>query len=180
MNFNLKQNNKLAKAIIWSFSVTIFLVIILLGKFKLLTVELPFDRHIFGAISAVTNSLVTICLILGLFFVKSGKIQAHKNAMLLAIGLSAIFILSYVANHLFNLDTHFGGIGAIKYVYYLILLTHIPLAAIILPFILFTAYYSLSGQIPEHKKLARITWPLWLYVSITGVLVYLFIYPYYS
>jgi putative membrane protein len=175
----LKTNNKLAKSVILSFSATIFLVIILIGKYKLLDVELPFDRHIFGAISAVTNSIVTICLILGLMYVKSNKIQQHKNAMLAAIGFSAIFIISYVCNHIFNLDTHFGGIGAVKYVYYVILLTHIPLAAIILPFILFTAYYSLSGQIPEHKKLARITWPLWLYVSVSGVLVYLFIYPYY-
>ncbi len=176
----MKPNNKLAKSIIYSFSAAIFIIIISLGKFKLLDVQLPFDRHIFGAISAITNSLVTVFLILGLVYVKNNKLNKHKNAMLTAIGLSAIFILSYVCNHLFNLDTHFGGIGTIKYVYYAILLTHIPLAAIILPFILFTAYYSLSGQIPEHKKLARITWPLWLYVSISGVLVYLFIYPYYS
>jgi putative membrane protein len=180
MQIHLKQNNKMARAVIFTFSAVIFLIIISLGKFKLLDVELPFDRHIFGAISAIINSIVTISLIVGLSYIKKNNIDKHKRTMLMAIVLSALFLMSYVCNHLFNLDTHFGGEGAIKIIYYVILLTHIPLAAIILPFILFTAYYSLSGQIPAHKKLARITWPLWLYVSISGVLVYLFIYPYYS
>jgi putative membrane protein len=77
-------------------------------------------------------------------------------------------------------DTRFGGEGAIRYIYFFILITHIFLAAIILPFILFTAYRSLTGEFEKHKKLARYTWPLWLYVSVTGVWVYILISPYYA
>jgi putative membrane protein len=99
--------------------------------------------------------------------------------MLWAIVLSILFLVSYIAHHLLAGDTKFGGEGLMKGVYYFILLTHIPLAAIILPFILFTAYRGLTGEYVSHRKLSRYTWPLWLYVSITGVLVYVFISPYY-
>ena len=99
--------------------------------------------------------------------------------MLTAIILSVLFLVSYIAHHLLAGDTVYGGEGSIRYFYYFILITHIILAAIILPFILFTAYRSLTGEYDKHKKLARYTWPLWLYVSVTGVLVYLMISPYY-
>lgn len=103
----------------------------------------------------------------------------HKHIMFCAIGLSVLFLVSYVLHHLFAGDTKFGGAGAIRYFYYFILITHIILAAVILPFILFTAYRSLSGDYEKHKKIARITWPLWLYISVTGVLIYILISPYY-
>lgn len=97
-----------------------------------------------------------------------------------AIVLSVLFLVSYIAHHLLSGDTKFGGEGTIRLVYFIILITHIFLAAVILPFILFTAYRSLTGEYEKHKKLARYTWPLWLYVSVTGVIVYLMISPYYS
>lgn len=93
--------------------------------------------------------------------------------------LSVLFLLSYVAHHLLAGDTRFGGEGAIRYFYYFILLTHIPLAGIILPFILFTAYRGLVGEYPKHKKIARITWPVWFYVAVTGPVIYFLIRPYY-
>jgi putative membrane protein len=99
--------------------------------------------------------------------------------MILAMFLSVLFLISYVCHHLFAGDTKYGGEGAIRYVYFFILTTHIFLAAIIMPFVLFTAYRALIAEFPRHKKLARITWPIWFYVSMTGVLVYLFISPYY-
>ncbi|HRB60761.1 MAG TPA: DUF420 domain-containing protein, partial [Niabella sp.] len=99
--------------------------------------------------------------------------------MLSAIVLSVLFLISYVLHHLLAGDTKFGGEGTIRYLYYFILATHIPLAGIILPFILFTAYRGLVGDYDKHKKLARITWPLWLYVALTGPAIYLLIRPYY-
>jgi putative membrane protein len=114
--------------------------------------------------------------------------------MLAAIMLSVLFLVSYICHHLLAGDTKFGDInhdgilsddektaaGSGRIFYYIILITHIPLAAIILPFILFTAYRSLIGEYEQHRKLARITWPVWLYVAITGVVVYVMISPYYS
>ena len=119
-------------------------------------------------------------LVWALIAIKQKNYATHKRIMLWAIVLSTLFLVSYIAHHLFAGETKYGGEGAMKTIYYIILATHIPLAAIILPFILFTAYRSLIGEYDKHKKLARYTWPLWLYVSITGVLVYLFISPYYS
>ncbi len=100
--------------------------------------------------------------------------------MLSAMVLSALFLVSYICHHLFAGDTKFGGAGTIRYAYYFILATHIFLAAIILPFILFTAYRATISEWASHRRLAKITWPIWLYVSITGVVVYLLISPYYS
>ena len=100
--------------------------------------------------------------------------------MFLAISLSSLFLISYICHHLLAGETKFGGQNTLRYVYYFVLGTHIVLAAIILPFILFTAYRALTGEWNRHKKIAKYTWPLWLYVSITGVLVYLFISPYYQ
>ena len=100
--------------------------------------------------------------------------------MLTAIVLSVLFLLSYIAHHLFAGETKFGGEGISRIIYFIILFSHIPLAAIILPFILFTAYRALTGEYESHKKLVRITWPVWFYVAVTGVAVYLMISPYYN
>jgi putative membrane protein len=111
--------------------------------------------------------------------VKNKKYILHKRMMLSALALSCIFLISYICHHLFAGETKFGGTGSVKTIYYIILGTHIPLAGFILPFILFTAYRALIGEWPQHKKLARITWPVWLYVAVTGVAVYWMISPYY-
>jgi putative membrane protein len=100
--------------------------------------------------------------------------------MMSAMILSVLFLVSYIAHHLLSGNTTFGGTGVIRHVYFFILITHIFLAAVILPFILFTAYRGLTAEYPAHRKLARITWPIWFYVSVTGVVVYLMISPYYT
>jgi putative membrane protein len=144
-------------------------------------------------LNALINSCVTVLLVLALIAVKQKKYLAHKNLMLTAMTLSTLFLVSYICHHLLAGDTRFGdinhdgiiteaekaGAGSMRIVYYIILGTHIPLAGVILPFILFTAYRGLIGEYTAHKKLARITWPVWLYVAITGVVVYLMISPYY-
>ncbi|MFT3937170.1 MAG: DUF420 domain-containing protein [Chitinophagaceae bacterium] len=173
-----KKDDKKASRLIWIFSVVIFLAVALMGAIHL-KVDLGFNVHIFASINAVINSIVTVLLAAALVAVKSGKYKLHKLLMVIAMILSLIFLLSYVCHHLFAGDTKYGGVGAIRYLYFFILITHVFLAAIIMPFVLFTAYRALINEFPQHKKLARITWPIWFYVSMTGVLVYLFISPYY-
>ena len=175
----LARNDKKAGLFIITVSVLIFLAIAALGRIELKT-GFDFDVHIFAKINAVINSAVSLLLIFGLAAVKYKNYRLHKKIMSGAIILSALFLISYICHHLFAGDTKFGGTGVIRYIYFTILLLHIFLAAIILPFILYTAYRALTGEWTRHKKLARITWPVWLYVSISGVIVYLMISPFYS
>jgi len=151
---------------------------VILGRVKL-DVDLGFDEHVFAKINAAINSTVSVLLIAGLIAVRNKKYILHKRIMLSALVLSCLFLISYICHHLFAGETKFGGTGTVKIIYYIILGTHIPLAGLILPFILFTAYRALIGEWPQHKKLARITWPVWLYVAVTGVAVYWMISPYY-
>ena len=176
---SIEQNDKLAYRIIGIVSVVVLLIVAALPKFYL-GVNVSFDPHIFAFANAIINSTVTILLIVGLILVKQKKYELHKKVMLTAIALSGLFLASYIAHHLFAQETKFGGEGSIRAFYFFILITHIILAAVILPFILYTSYQSLSGQFAKHKKIVRYTFPLWLYVSITGVLVYLLISPYYT
>ncbi|MCB0700765.1 MAG: DUF420 domain-containing protein [Chitinophagales bacterium] len=173
-----KQNDKQARLLIYVVSFVVFAAVAILSRVQL-KVDLGFDVHVFATINAVINSIVSVLLVAALVAVRRKNYVQHKNIMFAAIFLSIAFLVSYILHHLLAGDTVYGGEGAIKYFYYFILITHIFLAAIILPFILFTAYRSLTGQYDKHKKLAKYTWPLWLYVSITGVVVYLFISPYY-
>jgi putative membrane protein len=130
--------------------------------------------------NAVLNSLVSIALILGFQAIKAGKKGIHQAYMLTAFILSTVFLLSYVTYHTCTEHTVYGGTGGIKYAYYFVLATHIVLAAAVLPMVLYTMYYSTSGQFAKHKKWARVTFPIWLYVSVTGVIVYFMIAPYYA
>ena len=190
---SLVKNDKKAKLLIYTVSFVIFAAVVFLSKYKL-NVDLGFDVHVFAKINAIINSLVAVLLLAGLFTAKQKKHELHKKIMLTAISLSVLFLLSYIAHHLLAGDTRYGDInhdgivsldektlaGNLRMVYYFILITHIPLAAIILPFILFTAYRALTGEYDKHKKLVRITWPVWFYVAVTGVVVYLMISPYYN
>ncbi|MDP4283322.1 MAG: DUF420 domain-containing protein [Bacteroidota bacterium] len=188
----LKQNDRNAKRLIWSASVIVFIAVAFLTRVKL-NINLGFSPNVFAMFNAIVNSIVALLLVAALLAVKSKRYVLHKNIMLAAITLSVFFLLSYICHHLFTGDTKYGDInhdgmlspdekllaGSIRYIYYFILITHIPLAGIILPFILFTAYRALSGDYEKHKKLARITWPIWFYVAVSGVVVYLMISPYY-
>ncbi len=176
---SIKKNDKTAKLLIYTVSFVVFAVVALLSRVQL-KVDLGFDVHIFAMANAIINSIVTILLVWAMVAIKQRSYELHKKLMLFAMLLSILFLVSYIAHHLLAGETKYGGEGIMKTIYYIILITHIPLAAIILPFILFTAYRSLIGEYEKHKKLARYTWPLWLYVSITGVLVYVFISPYYA
>lgn len=176
---SIQKNDKQANWLIGIFSVVVFVVVVVLGRVKL-EVDLGFDVHIFATINAFINATIAVLLIAALWAVKSKKYQLHKQFMMAALVLSILFLVSYIAHHLLSGDTKYGGQGMIRYVYYFILITHIFLAAIILPFILFTAYRGLTAEFGQHKKLARYTWPLWFYVAITGPIVYWMISPYYQ
>jgi putative membrane protein len=187
------KNDRAAKWLILSVSFIVFIAVAVLSKTKA-DVKLSFDVHVFALVNAVINSLVSILLISGLVAAKRKKYLQHKRLMTIAIFLSVLFLVSYIAHHLLAGETKFGdvdhngilseseksGSGSARYTYYLLLLTHIPLAAIILPFILFTAYRALTGEYEKHRKLSKITWPIWLYVSVSGVLIYWMIHPYYA
>lgn len=188
----LTKNDKRARIIIFSFSIVVFILVSALGKYKL-DVDLGFDEHIFAKANAVINSIVAVLLLAGLFFARARRFTTHRNIMLTAMALSVLFLLSYVLHHLFAGEARFGdtnhdGIvseaekvaaGSIRYFYYILLGTHILLAGIVLPFILFTAYRALINENAAHRKLAKVTWPIWFYVAVTGPIVYLMISPYY-
>ena len=190
---SLTKNDRKAKLLIWIVSIVVFAAVAFLSKFKL-NISLGFNPHIFATANAVINTMVALLLLAGLTAVKQQKYQLHKTIMLTAIVLSVLFLVSYIGHHLLAGDTRYGdtnhdGIvseaeklqaGGLRTFYYLLLITHIPLAAIILPFILFTAYRALIGEYEQHKKLVRVTWPVWFYVAISGVIVYLMISPYYT
>lgn len=169
---------KPAKRWIWILSSVVFFAVVVLNRVQVPTSG-TWDIHVFAKINAVINSLVSLLLLRGLFTAKAGKWNAHKNTMLAAMVFSVLFLVSYILHHLFAGETRFGGDGAIKVIYYVILFTHIILAGGSLPFILLTAYRGLSAQYPAHRKLAKRLWPVWFYVSLTGVVVYLLISPYY-
>jgi putative membrane protein len=175
---SIKKNDKTARLLILTVSFVVFAAVVVLSKVKL-DASPGFDVHLFARINAIINSMVSVLLVAALIAVKRKQYETHKKVMLTAMFLSVLFLVSYICHHLLAGDTKFGGEGAIRYVYFFILITHIFLAAIILPFILFTAYRGLIAEWPAHRNLAKITWPVWLYVSVTGVLVYLMISPYY-
>jgi len=167
-----------AKRFIWIFSAVVFTAVVVLNRVQ---VDAPdgLDVHLFARVNAVINSVVSLLLIAGLLTARAGRWTLHRGVMITAMALSVLFLVSYILHHLFAGDTRFGGEGPIKVLYYIILATHILLAAGSLPYILFTAYRGLSGRHPEHRKLARRVWPVWLYVSVSGVVVYMLISPYY-
>ncbi len=131
-------------------------------------------------IYASINGLTAIVLVGAVIAIKNGKKVLHENLMKFAISLSVLFLVMYVAYHMTSDSTKFGGQGAIKYIYYFILITHICLSVIIIPLVLITYVRALTKRFDQHKKLAKITFPIWLYVAVTGVVVYLMISPYYN
>jgi putative membrane protein len=176
---SIKKNDPIAKGLIYILSFVVFAAVVLLKRIRL-EISVDFDIHIFAKINAVINTAVSFLLFAGLISVKNGKYLLHKRLMGTAIILSSLFLVSYICHHLLSGDTPYGGEGFIRYIYFFILITHIILAALILPFILFTSYRALVAEWPAHRKLAKLTWPIWFYVSVTGVLVYLMISPYYQ
>lgn len=189
----LQINDKKAHILIWTISAIIFIAISVLDR-TTLNISLGFDPHIFAMLSACVNSIVAVLLVWALILVKQKKYEAHRNVMLFTMLLSVLFLVFYIAHHLFTGETKYGDLnhdgilstdekslaGNLRFVYYFIISTHIILAGIVMPFVLFSAYRGLTAQYQKHKKLVRYTFPIWLYVAITGVVVYLMISPFYE
>ena len=131
--------------------------------------------------NAVINSLTAVALLVGYGFIRRGQVRAHRAAMLTAFTLSSVFLVLYVVYHAFpqTRETHYGGVGWVRPVYFTILISHITLATIIVPLVLTALYFALTGQYDRHKRITRWTFPIWVYVSVTGVVAYLMIAPYY-
>ncbi len=157
-------------------SIVIPLVVAALFSVKIPNVEpLTFLPPIYATINGIT----AILLIVAVWAIKNNNRILHERLMKTAIACSVIFLVMYVAYHMTSESTPFGGEGTIKYVYLFILLTHILLSIVIIPFVLITYVRAITNDFERHKKIAKITFPLWLYVAISGVIVYLMISPYY-
>jgi putative membrane protein len=191
MSLALNKNDKKARILILSFSAVVFIAVTVLEQVTI-PVDLGFDPHILSAVNAIINSIVAVLLIVGLVEAKRKNIQTHRNIMLTAIVLSVVFLVNYILYHLFSGSTWYGDVdgngvvsaaekaeaGTMRYVYFFILGTHILLAGISLPYILFAAYRALISENAAHRKVARIAWPMWFYVAVTGPIVYLMIRAY--
>jgi putative membrane protein len=129
-------------------------------------------------LNALLNGLSAVALCVGLYFIKRKKWRAHRVSMLLAFGFSSLFLVSYIVNHALHGDTLFPGVGTARMVYLSILASHVLCSIIALPMVLTTLYFALTRQFKAHRRLARITFPIWLYVSVTGVVVFVFLKAY--
>jgi len=168
-----KKYNKLIVIL----SVVIPIVVAVLFGVKIPNVEpLTFLPPIY----ATLNGFTAVILIVAFIAIKKKNLVLHENLMKTAIWSSALFLMMYVAYHMTSDSTKFGGEGIIKYIYYFILFTHILLSIIVIPFVLITYVRAITKNFEKHKRIARITFPLWLYVAVTGVIVYNMISPYYS
>jgi putative membrane protein len=187
----MKEKNLTIPIIIVSIAIPVAVaVIILVPQVK---INFGFNTRALPLFHAILNSSTAILLLASLYFIKNGYIRAHKTANLVAVVLSSIFLISYVIYHSSNPSTRFGDLnhdgilsdqeklqaGIWRYVYYVILTSHIVLSGVIVPLVLFTLQRAFQERFDKHRKLARITWPIWFYVAVTGVVVYLMINPYY-
>lgn len=176
---SLKYNPKLYIPLIWTFSIAVPLLVgILLNPRLGIHLDLGFDASVLSDLIAIINSTVAVLLMAGFYFIKQRNIKLHRASMLAAFGLSALFLVIYILYHLTVGHRVYCEAGMVpKAVYYFTLISHIGLSVFIIPLASFSIFRALSENYDKHRKLARITFPLWLYVSISGVLVYVFISP---
>ena len=171
----MTQKNKFTPYI-WIISIVIPVVVAILFTVRIPNVaSLSFLPPIYATINGIT----AVILLIALKAIKSKNIKLHQNLMKTAIALSLVFLLMYVAYHMTSDSTSYGGEGFIRYVYFFILISHIILSIGIIPMVLFTYVRAYTKQFEDHKKIARYTFPIWLYIAVTGVIVYFMISPYY-
>ena len=171
----MTQKNKFTPYI-WLISIVIPVVVAILFTVRIPNVA---SLSFLPPIYATVNGITAVILLLALYAIKGKNIKLHENLMKTAIALSLIFLLMYVAYHMTSYSTPYGGEGFIRYVYFFILISHIILSIGIIPMVLFTYVRAFTKQFEDHKKIARYTFPIWLYVAVTGVIVYFMISPYY-
>jgi len=172
MTFPFSNKTVLSSIIVVS-SVIIFFLFWLIYIREPATYRGSLDLTILPALNAILNSMSATCLFLGFLSIRRGKRELHKKMMLSALSLSFLFLVSYLTYHAFHGDTVFQSEGWIRPMYFFILISHISLSVIVLPLILITFFFAVTGNFRFHPKIARITLPIWMYISVTGVLVYL-------
>ena len=195
----MKNNSRLYNILIWVISIVVPLLVTLLLFAKWDYDKLIFDLRIpnyepivilenlpiakpltfLPRIYATINGLTAITLVIAVYYIKRGKRKIHENLIKVCIALSLSFLVMYVAYHLTSDPTSFGGSGAIAYLYFFILISHILLSIVVIPLVLISYLKASQSDFVSHKKIAKITFPIWLYVAVTGVIVYLMISPYY-
>ena len=168
-----KKLNKLA----WATTAIVLLLVTFMHRIHF---DTDIDFTFLPAVYSILNALTAVILLAGLYFIKNRQSEKHEKAMTLAMVTSLLFLLGYVVYHMTNADTKFLGEGWIRPVYFFLLISHIVLAAVIFPFILFTYIRAFTAQFDRHKKMARWVYWLWLYVAVTGPVLYLMIKPYYK
>lgn len=167
-----KKLNRIA----WILSIVVFIVVVSMRRIHIDTsIDFSFLPMVYSALNAFTAAMLVAAII----FIKKGMANQHRKAMTVALIASGLFLLLYVVYHITTPETKFCGIGPIRYFYFFLLITHIVLAAVILPFILFTYIRAYTNQFDKHKRMARWVFPLWLYVAITGPVLYVLLYPCY-
>jgi putative membrane protein len=178
------MNDKLIFRLIAGVSIFVFAVVVILQSNVLNIFPdknlIPSWVFFLPKLNALINGTCSILLLISLYFIKRKNIGAHKKMNILAFILSSLFLVSYIIFHATGIKTTYGGTGALKSIYYFILITHIILAAVVLPLVLFSFQKGLQMQVEKHRKLVRWSFPIWLYVTVTGVIVYLMISPYYT
>ncbi len=178
--YEQKNNDKVVVPVIITLSILVPLVVAALLLFPdFFKLDLGIHRGTLPAFHAILNGTTALLLILALYFIRKRNIVAHRTTMLTAFGFSAIFLVSYVLSKLNADSIPYGNEGWIRVVYLIILISHILLSIPVLPLAMFAIYRGLSAEYPRHRKIVRWTFPIWLYVAVSGVLVYLFMAPFY-
>lgn len=175
------MNDKLIFRLVMVVSVVVFAVVVILNR-KIIPVSIPTPDFVYflPKLNAIINGACSVLLMISLYQIKQKNITAHKRLNIATFLLSSVFLVSYIIFHYFVKETTYGGQGTIRIIYYVILITHIILAALVLPLVLLSFNNGLKLEVEKHRKLVRWTYPIWLYVTITGVVVYLMISPYYT
>jgi putative membrane protein len=177
----LQQNDKLYFRVVMTLSVIVFLAVVVLNRKWLPRPDvIPTFVYILPTLNALINGTCSILLLVSLYFIKQKNIAAHKTTNIITFALSSMFLVSYIMYHYFANETIFPTDNPLRPIYLTILISHIILAALVLPLVLLSFYHGLLMNIEQHKKLTRWTFPIWLYVTVTGVVVYLMISPYYQ
>lgn len=179
MSFTITRNDSFYKRVIYIFSAVIFIAITVLSRLPKQE-SIPSWVAFLPKLNAVLNGTCTVLLLISLYYIKRKNIAMHKKVNLAACVISTVFLLSYVAFHAFGVETRFPADNPNRPIYLIILSTHILLAAVVMPLVLLSLYRGLTNQVSAHKKLTRWSYPIWLYVTTTGVIVYLMISPYYK
>jgi putative membrane protein len=177
----LSMSDKTVFRIVMALSVAVFIAVVVLNR-RILPEpsSIPGFVSFLPKLNAIINGTCSVLLLASLYYIKKKDIATHRKINIIAFFLSAIFLVSYVLFHYFHKETTFGGEGAVRGIYYFILITHIVLAAIVLPLVLLSFYWGLRNDVKRHRRLTRWSWPIWFYITVSGVVVYLMISPYYS